>query len=252
MKKFIITFFAIVIVIFAVIMLRGMFLMHKVNNLPSSYIPEYKYVENLNGIGCLEIGMTSSEAKKALDSLYGAYKSYLKNNFNSIDYVRIKKNEMLKQAEPLSYKAPLSYTPSHHTYEATLIFSEDFAIDKVQAYFWNDTLYRIHIPNSLTKADEVGEGLITKYGDGVGYNKKTNDTKDQLHRWGNDNCLITYRGKTTYSLNNQGFPTGVASWFHEVEIIKNKPDLITKIENYLHKADSLWQSERNAAKYKNL
>lgn len=252
MKKFIVTFFTIVIVIFAFIMLRGMYLMNKVNSQPSSYIPKYKYVENLNGIGCLKIGMTSSEAGKALDSLYIAYSGYLKKNFNNIDYVKIKRNEMLKQVEPLSYKAPSSYTPNHTEYEVTLIISEDLAINEVKAYFWADTLYRIHIPNSLTKADEVGEGLITKYGDGVGYNKKTNDTKDQLHRWGNDNCLITYRGKTTYSLNNQGFPTGVASWFHEVEIIKNKPDLITKIENYLHKADSLWQSERNAAKYKNL
>lgn len=248
MKKFIIAVITIVIVAFAIITLRGMYLAHKVNSQTSSYTPQYKYVENLNGIGCLQIGMTSSEANKALDSLYLAYSTYLRNNYNSIDYVSIKRNEMLKKVDPLSYKAPSSYTPNHTEYDVKLIFSEDFAIDRVRVYFWADTLYRIHIPNSITKAQEIGKGLITKYGEGIGYYNKTSDTEDQLHRWGNDNCLITYRGKTTYNLNSQGIASGVASWFHEVEIINNDLNLTKVIENYLHQADSLWQVD----KYKNL
>lgn len=248
MKKFIITAITIVIVAFFIITLRGIYIMSKVSDQPATY----KYVENLNGIGCLKIGMTREEVKKALDSLYSAYSSHLKKNYNRIDYVTIKRTEMLKQVEPLSYKAPSSYVPNHTEYEVTLIFSEDFATDRVKAYFWNDTLYRIHIPNSLTKAQEIGEGLITKYGSGIGYYDKNSNTEDQLHRWGNDYCLTTYRGKTTYNLNSQGLPSGVASWFHEVEITKNDLNLTQKIETYLHQADSLWQVERNATKYKNL
>ena len=78
MKKFIITIFTIAIVILAIIILRGLFIMHKVNNQPSSYTPEYKYVENLNGLGCLKIGMTTSEVEKALDDMYLTYKDFLK------------------------------------------------------------------------------------------------------------------------------------------------------------------------------
>ena len=247
MKKLIITAITILIAVFAFITIRGWFIIPKVSE-PAPY----KYVENLNGIGCLTIGMTSSEAKKALDSVYSVYSNYLKKNFNRIDYVTIKRNEMLKKVEPLSYKAPSSYIPNHTEYEVTLIFSEDLATDRVKTYFWNDTLYRIHIPNSLSKAQEIGEGLIIKYGDGIGYYDKTSDTEDQLHRWGNDHCLATYRGKTTYNLNSQGLASGVASWFHEVEIIKNDLNFTQKIENYLQQADSLWQVEKNAAKYKNL
>ena len=168
----------------------------------------------------------------------------IKKNFNSIDYVTIKRNEMLMRVEPLSYKAPSSYTPNHAEYEVTLIFSEDLAVDGIKAYFWADTLYRIHIPNSITKSQEIGEGLIMKYGDGIGYYDKNSNTEDQLHRWGNDNCIATYRGKNTYNLNSQGLASGVASWFHEVEIIKNDLNLMQGIENYLHQADSLWQVDR--------
>lgn len=219
---------------------------------PSIEQAPYKYVENLNGIGCLRIGMTISEAKKALDSLYLTYGDYLRKNYNSIDYVSIKRNEMLKQVEPLFYKAPSAYTPNHKEYEVTLIFSEDFAEDRIKAYFWADTLYRIHIPNSIIRAQDIGKGLLKKYGEGIGYYNKTRDTEDQLHRWGNDNVIATYRGETTYNLNSQGIASGVASWFHEVEIIKNDLELTEKIEDYLNQADSLWQVERDAAKYKNL
>ena len=244
MKKLIIALIALVVILFAVISFRGML----TESSQTTSIPQYKFVENLNGIGCLRIGMTSSEAKKVLDSLYSAYSSYLKKNYNSIDYVRIKRNEMLKRVEPLSYKAPSSYTPNHTEYEVTLIFSEDFAVERVKAYFWSDTLYRIHVPNSVIQANEIGEGLITKYGDGIGYYDKNINIEDQLHRWGNDHCIVTYRGKTTYNLNSQGLASGVASWYHEVEIIKNDLDLTQKIENYLHQADSLWQVDR----YKNI
>lgn len=244
MKKLIIALISLIVILFAVIAFRGMLMESSQTTLK----PPYKVVENLNGIGCLKIGMTSSEARKALDSLYSAYSSYLKNNFNRIDFVSIKRNEMLQRVEPLSYKAPSSYTPNHTVYEVILIFSEDFAVEKVKAYFWSDTLYRIHIPNSVIQAHEIGEGLITKYGDGIGFYDKNSKTEDQLHRWGNDHCITTYRGNTTYNLNSQGLASGVASWFHEVEIIKNDLDLTQKIENYLHQADSLWQVDR----YKNI
>lgn len=243
MKKLIIAAIVLIVAIAAVVSFRGMQMSSQIAPKPT-----YQVVEDLNGIGCLRIGMTSSEAKKVLDSLYSAYSSYLKKNYNSIDYVRIKRNEMLKLVEPLSYKAPSSYTPNHTEYEVTLIFSEDFAVERVKAYFWSDTLYRIHVPNSVIQANEIGEGLITKYGDGIGYYDKNSNTEDQVHRWGNDHCIATYRGKTTYNLNSQGLASGVASWFHEVEIIKNDLDLTQKIENYLHQADSLWQVDR----YKNI
>lgn len=219
---------------------------------PTSEQVPYNYVENLNGIGCLRIGMTISEAKKALDSLYLSYGDYLRKNYNRIDYVRIKRNEMLKQVEPLFYKAPSAYTPNHKEYEVTLIFSEDFAVDEIKAYFWADTLYRIHIPNSIIGAQDIGKGLLKKYGEGIGYYNQTRDTEDQLYRWGNDNVIATYRGKTTYNLNSQGIASGVASWFHEVEIIKNDLELTEKIEDYLNQADSLWQAKKDAERYKNL
>lgn len=247
MKKLIIAIIIIitlVTILFAVISFRGILM----EPTPTTVKPSYKVVENLNGIGCLKIGMTTSEVKKALDSLYSAYGWYLKKNFNSIDFVTIKRNEMLKRVEPLSYEAPSSYTPNHIEYEVILIFSEDLAADRIKAYFYADTLYRIHIPNTISKAQEIGEGLITKYGEGIGYHDKNSNTEAQLHRWGNDDCLATYRGETTYNLNSQGLASGVASWFHEVEIIKNDLHLTKKIENYLHHADSLWQADR----YKNL
>lgn len=240
MKKLRIAIAALTVILFAVIAFRGMLMESSQTTLK----PSYKVVENLNGLGCLQIGMTTNEAKKSLDSLYSAYSRYLKKNFNSIDYVTIKRNEMFKRVEPLSYKAPSSYTPNHTEYEVILIFSEDLAVDRIKAYFYADTLYRIHIPNSSSKAREVGEGLITKYGEGIGYYDKSSNIEAQLHKWGNKNCLATYNGKTTYNLNSQGLASGVASWFHEVEIIKNDIYLTRTIENYLHQADSLWQVDR--------
>lgn len=245
MKKLIITAITIVIVVSAIALFRGMFLMHKVNNQPSSYTPKYKYIENLNGLGCLKIGMTTSEVQKALDDMYLTYKDFLKKNYNSIDFVSIERNKMLNKLEPSSYKAPSAYIPNHTEYEVTLIFSENFAADRIQAYFWKDTLYRIYIPNYRPSTKEIGEGLIYKYGEGVGHSKKDGMYEDQLHRWGNEKCLVTYTGRTIK--HSEG-----PRYFYNIEVITQNHSLTDEIETYLDKADSLWQTERDAKKYKGL
>lgn len=241
MKKLIISAIIVVTVAFAIITLRGMFIISKVSEQPASY----KYVENLNGIGCLKIGMTSSEVKIALDSMYNSYNNYLKSHVDYIDGVRVKRKELLKLVKPYSDETPLENIPNYREYEATLIFSEDFAIDRIKTYFWSDTLYRIHVPNSQYKTKQVGEGLLFKYGDGIGHNRKDGNNEDQLHRWGNDKCIVTYTGRTTYYSDGP-------RWFYDVEVITTDLNLPSEVKAYLQAADSLWQAERDAAKYKNL
>lgn len=237
MKKFIITFFTIVIVIFGIIMLRGMYLMTKVNSQPSSYIPEYKYVENLNGIGCLKIGMTSSEAKKALDSTYHSHEKKL----SAID----KYAKIFKLVKPYREDTPLEYYPNYREYRTSLILAEDFIVDDIELYFWEDTLYRIHLHDARGDTKQIGDGLVIKYGDGLGHNKNEGYYEDQYHRWGNNNCITTYVGKTTSSSEGPRY-------FYDVEVITKDLDLPSKIKSYLETADSLWTVKRNAEKYKNL
>ena len=246
MKKFIITAITIVIVVFAIALFRGMFLMNKVNNQPLSYTPKYKYVENLNGIGRLKIGMTSSEVKRRLDSVYLDHHGLInKKRLSVVDSIGIKYAKIFELVKPYKEEMPLEYYPNYREYRAQLILSEDFIVNEVELYFWSDTLYRIHFPNSKFETKQVGEGLLYKYGDGIGHNKKDGNNEDQLHRWGNDRCIVTYIGKTTYYSDGP-------RWFHDVEVITQDLNLTDKIETYLDNAEDAWQSEKNAAKYKNL
>lgn len=234
MKKIIIGLIALVVILFAVISFRGMLMQSS----QKTSTPQYKFVENLNGIGCLKIGMTTSEAHKALDSLYLSHKRDV--------YYYIDRDEVLKLAKPLfEDEAPVEYHPNHKKYDATLILSKDLVVESIDLYFWADTLYRIVIPNSLSKTKTIGDGLVFKYGEGLGHNQQNGIYENQLHKWGNDRCLVTYIGRTEESDRGPTF-------FYNIEVITSDSELEYTVKKYLDKADSLWVADRNAKLYKDL
>ena len=205
--------------------------------------PEYKITESLKGIGCIRLGESAKEVAAALDSCYMEYKPYLTSHNNSIDYVSIKRKAMLEYVGPWSTDTPDTYNKDYRRYYATVIISEQLAADKVELYFWRDTLQKIRIGNNNTRAKDIAEAMIWKYGKGEGYYKKTSNEEDQLHKWGNDRCVATYHGKTEYTLNREGLANGIRSWYHSIEITLNDTDMQRRINKYLHEADSLWTAD---------
>ena len=204
---------------------------------------EYKITESLKGIGCIRLGESAKEVAAALDSCYMEYKPYLKSHANRIDYVSIQRNAMLKYVGPWSTDTPDTYNKDYRRYYATVIISEQLATDNVELYFWRDTLQKIRIGNNNTKAKDIAEAMIWKYGKGEGYYRKTSNEEDHLHKWGNDRCVATYHGKIEYTLNREGLANGVRSWYHSIEIMLNDTHMQRRINKYLHEADSLWTAD---------
>ena len=239
MKKFIIA----LLVIFGVFAAFAVLYYRSITESPKYDAPKYAIAESLKGIGCIRLGETRKEVAAALDSCYLAYQPYLKKHYNSIDFVTVERNKMLEYVGPWSTDTPDTYNKDYRRYYATVIISEQLATDKVELYFWRDTLQKIRIGNNNTKSKDIAEAMIWKYGKGEGYYKKTSNEEDQLHKWGNDRCVATYHGKTEYTLNREGLANGIRSWYHSIEITLNDTDMQRRINKYLHEADSLWTAD---------
>lgn len=239
MKKFII----ILLVIFGVFAVFTALYFRSTIEATKHNVPKYAVVESLKGIGCIRLGETKTQVAAALDSCYLEYRPYLKQHYNRIDYVTIKRNDMLKYVGPWSTDTPDTHNKDYRRYHATLIVSDQLAIDRVELYFWRDTLQKIRIGNNNTKAKDIAEAMIWKYGKGEGYYRKTSNEEDQLHKWGNDRCVATYHGKIEYTLNREGLANGVRSWYHSIEIMLNDTLMQRRINKYLHEADSLWTAD---------
>lgn len=239
MKKFIIA----LLVIFGVFAAFAVLYYRSITESPKYDAPKYAIAESLKGIGCIRLGETRKEVAAALDSCYLAYRPYLKKHYNSIDFVTVERNKMLEYVDPWSTDTPDTYNKDYRRYYATVIISEQLATDKVELYFWRDTLQKIKIGNNNTRAKDIAEAMIWKYGKGEGYYRKTSNEEDQLHKWGNDRCVATYHGKIEYTLNREGLANGVRSWYHSIEITLNDTHMQRRINKYLHEADSLWTAD---------
>lgn len=236
-KKFIIT----LLVIFGVFAAFTALYFHSTIEATKHSVPKYAVVESLKGIGCIRLGETKTQVAAALDSCYLEYRPYLKQHYNRIDYVTIKRNDMLKYVGPWSTDTPDTHNKDYRRYHATLIVSDQLAIDRVELYFWRDTLQKIRIGNDW-KVKEIAEAMIWKYGKGEGHYKKTATEEDQLHKWGNDKCVAAYQGNIKYLPNSQGLVSDILSWYHVIEILLNDINMQARINEYLHEADSLWKA----------
>ena len=237
MKKFIIA----LLVIFGVFAAFAVLYYRSITESPKYDAPEYAIAESLKGIGCIRLGETRKEVAAALDSCYLAYRPYLKKHYNNIDFVTVERNKMLKYVGPWSTDTPDTYNKEYRRYHATLIISEQLALDNINLYFWRDTLQKIRIGNDL-RAKDIAEAMIWKYGKGQGHYKKTATEEDQLHKWGNDKCVAVYQGNIKYTLNGQGLANGVSSWYQVIEMALNDYKMQQRIDEYLHQADSLWNA----------
>lgn len=205
--------------------------------------PTYAYAEDLKGLGPIKMGSSLDEVTQVLDSNYLNYHDVIRKNGGSIDFVSVSRNKMLQYVGPSLIDTPDTYNTDYRRYRATLIISERLAVEDVELYFWHDTLHKITLLNRIG-TDEVGEGLIHKYGEGVGPKKKTSSRIEEVHRWGNDLCVATYVRDITYTLNSQCLASGVQSWFRRIDITLSDERMNKKIENYLNHADSLHHADR--------
>lgn len=192
----------------------------------------------------MQIGDSREDVAKALDSCYLAYQSYLQNHLQSIDHTTITRGCMLRYAGPSSTDTPDQFNKDYRRYYATLIISEELATDKVELYFWRDTLHKIHVSNSDSKTRDIAKAMIYRYGDGEGFYNKTADRENQRHIWGNDRVIAQYKGDIRYCLNNSGIVSSIDRMFQDITITLNNPDMSRRIDEYLHEADSLWRQSK--------
>ena len=194
---------------------------------------DYKQVDNLVGIGCIRIGESVAQVTAAIDSMYSQHKSMLNHEY-------IKKQDMINYVGPKTFDIPDKYNEYYRRYHATVVISETLIAEEVELFFWRDTLHMIKLSNSNPQTREVAQGMIWKYGNGEGYCEKSATKAKELHKWGNETCVATYKGETTYILNNDGLACGIDRWYHNIEIKLNDLNVDKRIDNYLHEADSLW------------
>lgn len=237
---------AFIIAIISIVVI-AYFLINASVNIPANQTPSYTFAEGLNGLGCIKLGSSVDKVKQSLDSNYLNYRDVIRRNRGSIDYVKISRNTMLQYKGPSSIDTPDKYNTDYRRYHATIILSEELAVENVELYFWRDTLHRISLLNHLG-TDDIGEAMIYRYGEGAGHKLKTASRTEQEHNWGNDLCTATYIGNITYRLNSQGIASGIDRWFHRIDITLRNERMNYDIKQYLERADSLYRND----KYKNI
>ena len=212
----------------AVIMLVLLFVIKSKRNDEDKNNPPYTYVENVTGLGCLKIGSTISEVKAAIDS-----------NYHSTGH---RKESSVLQQHDFIYEcdAPAEYLEEYKKYKASIYLSEDNKIKDIELKFFRDSLFSVALLNTNMDADDVGKAFILKYGKGKGFCRKTADSLDEYHCWGNEICKISFAKQIKYSLNSQGIANSVYSRFCTFIVEKNDPELDIRIEQYLKEAEKSW------------
>lgn len=207
----------------------------------------YTLVEELNGLGCIKLGESINNVRQSLDSNYLNYQDVIRKNRGRIKHVTISRNRMLQYKGPSTIDIPDKYNTDYCRYHATIIISEELAVENVELYFWRDTLHRISLLNRIG-TNEIGEAMIYKYGEGEGPKLKTASRSEESHNWGNDFCIASYISNITYQLNSQGLASGIESWFHRIDITLRDHSMNKEITRYLEQSDSLYRND----KYKNI